>query len=861
VTDSSRWTEVRALFEQALELEGSDREAFLRDRCSSDPELKAEVESLLAADENAPSYLEERAADLAARDLSPWPSNEDGGLVEGTQLGSWRLLREIGEGGMSRVYLAERAGAGFSQRAAVKVMRASLSETAGARDRFRAERQILAALEHPNIARLLDGGETESGLPYLAMEYVEGRAITRYCDTKRCSLDERLAIFTVVCAAVQHAHQRLIVHRDLKPSNILVSPSGHPKLLDFGIAKLLADDAIAAAALPLTRAGVFVMTPEYAAPEQVLGREITTATDVHALGVVLYELLTGRRPYEIGSRTPSELERAICENEPITPSAALTESVGADNAWRLWEWKRGQKGDLDVIILKALRKEPTERYASPAALAGDVDRFRRRLPIEARPPSARYRARMFVRRHRWGVAAAALVLLSLAGGLAATAWQARLARAERDRALAAEVEARQKQQESSEITEFLLGIFRAADARTGRGPEATAREILAAGAEMAERELTTQPVVQAALLEVIGGIQGQLGLYDHAERLLEQSLEIRRAVAAGEAEIADSVVALGHLAFDSRNFPAAEKRYREALGLLAMSNGASESARAGIKARLAAALARQDKLDEAEDLSREALEFAREDALIEDLDLFAIIANRAVVQTARGELAAAADTYGKLLAAQEARLGGEHPDLAVTLNNLAYVEKRRGELAAAEQHYRRALAVQEAVYGIEHPGRLMILQNLGGVISEDPSRLDEVEAIIRRVAELQRQMTPGHWRLGTTLIRSLGEVLLTRKKYADAEPVLREGLTIHSRELGADVPQTLTARGYLAAALFGMGREREAGSLIEESLRGLEARAELDRRTRTEIERVAGHLEVADRPAEAARYRALLGDG
>jgi len=510
--------------------------------------------------------------------------------------------------------------------------------------------------------------------------------------------------------------------------------------------------------------------------------------------------------------------------------------------------------------MKALRKEPAERYTTPAALAADIDRFRRRMPIDAKPPTVGYRARMFVRRHRWGVTAAALVLVSLIGGLGATAWQARRTRAERDRALAAEVEARQKQQEASEITEFLLGIFREADARTGSGPDVTAREILAAGAEKAGRELGDQPLVQAELLEVIGAIHGQLGLYDRAETLLQRSLELRRDTPGGEGRVADSVVALAQLAFDSRDFPAAEELYRDGLDLLSAPENASDTPRAVVESRLAATLARQARLDEADALSREAVEAIRT-GTVNHLDSFAILANRAVVSTAQGELAAAADIYRELLAAQEERFGGEHPDLAVTLNNLAYVEKRRGELAAAERYYRRALAVQESVFGEGHPGRLMILRNLAGVLIEDPARIDEVEAILRQVVEIRRKVNPGQWQLGSALIRGLGEVLLTGQKYAEAEPVLREGLAILSRELGADMPQSLTARGYLAAALFGSGRADEAAVLVEESLRGLAARSQLDRPTRIEIDFVAGHLEGAGRPAEAGRYRALLGDG
>ncbi len=446
-TPYDRRREIDALFGQALDRRPEERRAFLEDRCAEDSDLLHEVERLLVDHGAAEGFLDDRRAWFDTSRLRGLIGEEDDAAANraGQRVGLYRIVEPLGRGGMGTVFLAERDDGQFEKRVALKVIKRGM-DTDAIRRRFRYERQILARLEHPNIARLLDGGVTEDGLPYFVMEYVRGEPIDQYCDRKQLALDDRLRLFLTVCEAVQYAHRNLVVHRDLKPSNILVAEpasartrAGRVKLLDFGIARLL-DDPEQAETLPMTRTGLGWMTPSYAAPEQIRGNPVTTTTDVYALGMILYELLTGHRPYQIRGLTPSEVERVVCERMPAKPSTAVIRAESGTDEVRTPQTtpeavsrlrstepdrlRRWLKGDLDNIILKALRKEPDRRYSSVEQFAEDLRRHREKRPVLARKPTRRYRLSRFVRRHRIEVTAAVLVVLSLIGGLVGTLWQA-----------------------------------------------------------------------------------------------------------------------------------------------------------------------------------------------------------------------------------------------------------------------------------------------------------------------------------------------------------------------------------------------------------------------------------------------------
>lgn len=441
-----RWQEIKRLFEVALEMEPDQRMVFLDQACAGDEVIRAEVESLLTENKEMGSFI--NVSPLA--DAAGFITHFDEESVAGKQVGPYKIIREIGHGGMGAVYLAVRADDQYKKRVAIKLVKRGMDTNSILR-RFRSERQILASLDHPNIARLFDGGTTEDSLPYFVMEWIEGIPITEYCDNHNLTTVERLKIFRTVCAAVRYAHQNLVVHRDIKPSNVIITSDGTPKLLDFGIAKLL-NPELSAETIDPTATSLRLMTPEYASPEQVRGEVITTSSDVYSLGVVLYELLTGHRPYRVATQLPHEILRVVCEDEPVRPSTAVThveevtafdgtskitltpEKVSKTREGQPEKLRRRLKGDLDNIILKALRKEPERRYASVEQFSEDIRRHLEGLPVIARKDTFGYRAEKFIKRHKTGAAALVIILLTLVGGIIATAWQAHIATTQRARA-------------------------------------------------------------------------------------------------------------------------------------------------------------------------------------------------------------------------------------------------------------------------------------------------------------------------------------------------------------------------------------------------------------------------------------------
>jgi non-specific serine/threonine protein kinase/serine/threonine-protein kinase len=422
-----RWQRLQALFNAAMELTPEQQNAFLDQACGDDLTLRREAESLINSQNDATQRLQS-----VIRDAVEVVTLEDGPSAVGRSIGAYRIIDVLGHGGMGDVYLAVRADDEYQKRVAIKVVQHDLGNAEILR-RFRNERQILAGLDHPNIARLLDGGTTSDGMPYVVMEYVQGEPIDRYCENHRLSIEERLRLFREVCAAVHYAHQNLIVHRDIKPGNILVNAEGTPKLLDFGIAKLL-NPELNQQAEAVTRMAMRLMTPEYASPEQIRGEPITTASDIYSLGVVLYELLTGQRPYRFKTYASPEIEQIVSFQEPEKPSTIVKTHADGSVKRDSEKLRRRLAGELDAIVMMALRKEPQRRYASAEQLSDDIRRHLKGRPVRARPDTISYRAGKFIKRHKLGVAAAALIVLTLVGGIVATAWQARIARAERARA-------------------------------------------------------------------------------------------------------------------------------------------------------------------------------------------------------------------------------------------------------------------------------------------------------------------------------------------------------------------------------------------------------------------------------------------
>lgn len=542
-----RWQQIDAVFAAALEQPAAGRDAFLERACGHDPELAREVRALLASDPLAEAALGESATAFAGPLVDvvmPDSGAGDASQSAGVRLGPYRVIREIGRGGMGAVYLAERDDQQFEKRVAIKLVKRGM-DTDEVLRRFRYERQILASLEHPNIARLYDGGVSDDGRPYLVMEYIEGQAIDIYCDQLCLTVDRRLELFRSVCEAVQFAHQNLIIHRDLKPSNILVTPDGTIKLLDFGIARLLQHDAPDdTSARTETRA----FTPEYASPEQILGHRATTASDVYGLGVVLHQLLAGRRDVVTGTQDDrNHAARELVDRLPDRPSDSARAGVATIAAARgtsIERLVRRLKGDVDAIVLKALEKEPTRRYDSPRAFAADVERHLTGAPVIARRATHGYRLWRYARRHRSGVAASlTLGALIVAFGLF---YSARITR-ERDLA-------ERQRDKAEQVVGFLTGMLTAADPNKAQGDTLTVYDILARSEQRLDTALAAQPEVQEELWRVLGATYRELGDYTRARGLLERSYAsalARRGKADSLAletasQLAGALQALGH---------------------------------------------------------------------------------------------------------------------------------------------------------------------------------------------------------------------------------------------------------------------------------------------------------------------------
>lgn len=546
--EPERWRQIEDLFQSALECEAGRRAALLDTACAGDLSLRQEVESLIASYEKG-GFTETPAFEEGLTLLAESESRS----LAGRSIGPYKVVRKIGHGGMGAVYLASRADQAFQKEVAIKLIKRG-EDTEDVIRRFRSERQILASLDHPNITRLLDGGTTEDGLPYFVMEYIQGEPIDKYCDAHKLDTTERLMLFQGVCAAVHYAHQNLVIHRDIKPGNILVTAEGVPRLLDFGIAKLLAAwSAIADRTITVGRP----MTPDSASPEQVRGEAITTASDVYSLGVLLYRLLTGHRPYRLAGRLPDEMERAICEEDPEKPSAVIdrVEESGAEGAITPQsvsgtregtpeKLRRRLRGDLDNIVLKALRKEPQRRYASAEQLSEDLRRHLEGLPVRAHADTWNYRAGKFVRRHRAGVAAAALIVLSLVSGVVATAWQARVARRERARAESQFNDVRKL------TTSFLFEFHSAIQNLSGATPARQllvqrALDYLSKLAEEAQGDRRLQRELAEAYLKV-GDVQGNpyvpnLGDAEGAVKSYGNALQISKALTQSDSKDAEAL--------------------------------------------------------------------------------------------------------------------------------------------------------------------------------------------------------------------------------------------------------------------------------------------------------------------------------
>jgi serine/threonine-protein kinase len=889
-----RWPEVDRLFAAALDREPAERRTFVESEAGGDRELIEAVQQLLHAEAASQGLLESAGSEatrLAIEDLAA-RSNQPG------VIGRYKVVRELGRGGMGTVYLGELQGEDFRQQVAIKVLRKGV-DTDDVLRRFLTERRILASLSHPHIARLLDGGASPDGRPFLVMEYVDGEPITWWCDRTRQSIRQRLEVFLDVCKAVTAAHASLVVHRDLKPSNILVTAGGQVKLLDFGIAKLL--DAADGAGL--TQAGVHVLTPEHASPEQLRGEPVTTATDVYQLGVLLFELLTGKRPAPGSGRSPAALRERMDQADAPRPSVALSrdpdvERIAQARATSAAHLRRALKGELDTIVEKTLQPEPARRYASAEQLAGDVRRFLDGRTISARPETLAYRTRAFLRRHPWvaPVAAAAAAIVGLyVGTLIRHADQL-----EQERNSATLQAAR-----AQEVQRFMVNLFRSADpyapADPARGRAITVVDALDLGAGRLQDSLVDRPVIRASILAAISEVYQNLGALDRARPLREEALGLEESLHGQTSqEVRDSLGHLARIRGEQGDADAALSLHERRLQL-AQAAGAAPAELASIRIGLGLHLLGAARFDEAE-AHLEAVLAAAGDHAIDPSDVAEAhralsdvyrsvgrpkdaeaAARRAVLlkQQALGDTSVGAAlahvTLGRALgelgrveeaAAQfesalpvlERVLGAEHRLSLLSYNGLAVLRQRAGDLPGAEALHRRLVEIGRRVHGERHHLVGDSLQNVATVVGRQ-DRLEEARLLHQEAAAIYREsLAPDNY-LQAFPSLSLSAIYLKQRRYAAAERAAREAIGVLEAALPAGHYATEVARCRVARALVGLGRPAEAEPLFQQAAAPLVATPSVPE-YRTECLEAAIRLyEARGRSSEASALRDALDSG
>lgn len=799
MSDTDRWLRIKQLFAEAQSVAAVERDAWLEQTCAGDAEVASEMRGLLDAQQSTGNLLDAAADDVLRRIGEPAQHVDASGM----QIGPYRLVRLIGEGGMGSVYLAERGDVEFRQRVALKLVRPDFVNTA-LRERFLRERNFLARLVHPHIAQLHDGGVSADGTPYFTLEYVDGEPITKYCDARNLDVRSRVGLLVQVCAAVAYAHRNLIVHRDLKPSNILITAEGEAKLLDFGIAKFLDADAGAGATATQAR----MMTPEYAAPEQVLGGPITTATDVYAIGVLLYELLSGRPPYARADAGTISWPQAVVEEMPEPLARALSrtlpgrdrptgERIAAARSSNVTALRRALRGDLDRIVRRALAKDAESRYASINDLAEDLRAFAAGRAISG--GSRRYRLRMFVRRHWLPLGAAAAIVLLLIGGSAAIVWQSR--------------QIVHEAQNTLQVKNFLLGLFTAVDPREAKGREVSARELLDRGAERIDRHKALDPEQRAEIESTLGRIYYQLGLYDQADTLQSGAIAVLSAMpsqvlklARAQVERSDTLDARGDLK------RAAELAEHASVTLRDLPEATVEDRTRAAHSRARVAIDQRD-FAKAREFSEAEIALARQAATTDSALLFGALMTSGAASWGLAQPERAEVTWREAVAVAER--DGRELDVAKGRGNLGMALQRESRYAEAKAVEEQSLAAYEKALGPDHAFTMGVRADLAlsnyhlGHYAAARTMMEQV------VAAERKRLGNDHPAIAGTEI-NLGLLLVDSGDAAAAERVLTEAVAIFEKRYGRDYEGVRIALGGLALAHAALGQLDKAQSEFEE---------------------------------------------
>jgi serine/threonine protein kinase len=829
--DSARWVRASRYLDRVLDLPADQRDAYVVSIRAEDPDIATDVAEMLAQHRR----LSDEGFLESGSPLTPLEAS-----LAGVTVGAYTLESAIGHGGMGSVWLARRSDGRYEAHAAVKLLNAALVGRGG-EERFRREGTILARLAHPHIARLIDAGVSNTGQPYLVLELVDGKHIDVYCDEAGLSVEQRIQLFLDVQAAVAHAHANLIVHRDLKPSNVLVTADGQVKLLDFSIAKLIENDNLSR----LTRDGGSAMTPKYAAPEQITGAAITTATDVYALGVLLYELLSGQHPCGTALKSQADYTRAIVEVEPTRLSAAAN-TIGDADAFRRGTSRerlvRQLRGDLDTIVGKALKKNPEERYGSVAAFADDLRRHLAHEPISAQPDSWRYRGAKFIRRRRSGVAVALAVTAALA--MLIGFYTVQLTR-ERDRA-------RLQAEKASRISELLTGVLTSVDPyRTPGTEEPTVRNLLDTAATRVAAELGDQPELQAEMFTVIGRTYERLGMHSQALPLLERALAIgRQTFGSTHVRVAHSLNQLGVLHRMAGNPAAAEPLLRESLAIRRALLGSQHNDVAITLVELARTVEDLGRLDESEAPIREALAIRLKVFGDEHRETATSKNELGQLLWERGDLDGAEKLLRENVATSERLLGRDHPNVGSSKGSLGNLLHAQGDLDSAEVLLNESVRVRKVAFGASHAEYGLSLPNLAEVL-ESQGRLGEAQELLEQAINIAApQLGHEHPRVIAAAL-GLARVRIARGQAAAAETDLRRALATRRRIYKDGDWRIAQAQSLLGSALFAQKKYEEAEPLMAAAVRSLRPVPGRQARERTanqkRLEALAGHMLVPKR--------------
>jgi non-specific serine/threonine protein kinase/serine/threonine-protein kinase len=802
VDHQEQWEKIKEIVGAALDREPSERSAFLDGACSNDDALRAEVDSLLSAHAQA-SGLSESA--LATQFVDPAQVSRS--------FGPYQLLQKLGEGGMGQVWLVEQSTP-VRRKVAMKLIKTDMCDDSVLR-RFQSERQSLAIMDHPTIAKVFDAGATPDGQPYFVMEYVPGVAITEYCDQKKLKIRDRLELFIRACEGVQHAHQKAILHRDLKPANILVvevDGKPMPRIIDFGLAKPVTP-FISGESLN-TQLGSFVGTPGYMSPEQADPgtQDVDTRTDVYSLGVILYELLTGSQPVDPArwkNKRVDEVLRQLREEDPLRPSTKVSSDRNTSPSRALARGTQPSqlvsllRGDLDWITMKAIEKDRSRRYGTPSELAADLSRYLKNEPVIARPASAGYRLRKYVRRHRIAVAVAAGLVFLLAGFAAAQAVQLRRITRERDRA--------------NRITDFMTSMFKVSDPGEARGNSITARELLDKASKDIDTGLAKDPELQGQMMHVMGHVYYTLGLYPRGEALLTRAVDIRRRVLGPEhRDTLASMDELGMVFNIESRYPEAEKLNREVFEVRRRVLGPQNLDTLTSMLHLAKALYAEGRYSEAEKWERHVLDVHQRVLGLNNLDTVLTMQLLAATLEREGRYAEAEKMDLQVVDLKRSVQGPDHPSTLLATSSLGWVLYQEGRYAEAEKFLREAAQTGRRVLGPDHPLETGLLGRLATDLDYE-GRYPEAETLQREVLAARRATGPERYET-VVAAENLGHTLEDEGRYAEAEKLLREAVETGRRVLGAEHPEVLIASSELGQTLDEEGRSAEAEKLERETV-------------------------------------------